>query len=233
MEKFSLFELLSILLPGVVIVYFFGIFTKILSVDLLIDFSELNNIGEIGTGLCLALTIGGLLFVITDKLKDTYLYKNIFGIYKPIGEIFYQIKNPQTDFFKSLNNRSKELFDEEIFFSKDVFSLKEGKDKLKFIKLQSDFFSIAYYDLLYADKIEYPKTYQSYYFLFRQLVTACLMMVFISAIFFWKLPFYNSFIIITICIVFLGITIVLARYFRIEMIKKIYIMYSIHLIKKQ
>jgi len=232
MERFSLFDILSVLLPGAVLLFFLNALKAILAIDFDLDLVDLKNVSEFGFGLSMSLMLGALLNLITNSLKNNKLFVKYLKIYEPIGKIMYSIKKPEEYFFKSLNIQSTYILKEAIFFNAERFAALPKKEKEKFMGLQNKFYSLAYYELQYAGKIDYPKTYQSFYFFFRQLVTASLLMIIISATILWKLALANGIVIIGCCVT-LGITnVLLARFFRSEMVKKLYIIYSIHLNNK-
>lgn len=236
MEKFSLFDLLGILMPGAYCVMVLQVLLNILGVqgDFFKEFLD-NNIVSFSLGLFFSIVLGGLFFYLSDKFKESNFYKNILKIYISIGEIFFSIKHIDTYYTNNLNKQSILWFKNTIFLNVQERNNLNKKEKSDLIKLHGIFYSRAYYELQYNGGIDYPKTYQSFYFFFRNVVTISLFLIPICLIFYFIGNDYKNelLLLLLILIIFFLISIYLARYFRMEMVKKLYIIYSNYLINKK
>ena len=177
MEKFTVFDLLSLLLPGVFLVFILRLLLKYYN---LVPFELTDQLSskltDFGVSLLFSVVLGGLAYYLADKFKKSFLFKKILKIYTPIGMIIFSMKNVEHNFFEILNKKSIEIFGKKIFLTKDEFKNHHNSDKEELIKLQGRFYSLAYYDLQYCDKIDYPRTYQSFYYFFRQIITSIIIL---------------------------------------------------------
>jgi len=113
-------------------------------------------------------------------------------------------------------------------------------DKKKHVKkLQNDFYDRMYYELEHEDKLENARTVQSFYYFFRQLVTAFILLIVaiivlevLSNFIFFGLNRPEISLIVWLLVFILTIliiSIILARWFRKRMVMKMYWAYFSHL----
>lgn len=232
MEKFTLFDLLGLLLPGVLFVF---ISKELLDLYDLIpkefNFTKETSLTELGVWLVISIIFGAGLFRLSDLLKRSFLYVKVLGIYKPIGKIFFSMRSAEPTFLSPLNKQSRLWFNENIFLTKQDFNELKKHEQINLINKHDRFYAKAYYELQYEDKIDYPKAYQSFYFFFRQLTTGFIILIPIIFAFQWNSYLSSVNYLLTFCGTLILISVILARYYRSEMVKKLYIIYSIHLNK--
>lgn len=176
MEKFSLYDLLGLLLPGVLFVYFCNVLNSIFGV---LQFAITANGLDVNTFimLCFALIAGAMLYAINFWLIKRTWYKRLFGMKKPIDELYLKLDVPHWEMNPILNQKAQEWYKKPIFFSEKELEDRKAKLTTEEKKLQDEYYVRMYYELEYMDKIDSAKTLQSFYYFFRQIVTACLMLL--------------------------------------------------------
>jgi len=147
MEKISLYDLLSILLPGALLTL--AIEVIINDFGLKIDSLETNNYFKLTLFLSSSIYIGSLINISTKKLLK--IYKKI-GLFTPL---------------KTIYKSSTELELIKPFLKKKMNSLAFDSKKEKLEQL----WSVVYYELEATGKISSPKAFQSFYFFFRNFFT--------------------------------------------------------------
>lgn len=176
MEKFSLYDLLGLLLPGVLFVYFFNVLNSIFGV---LQFSFTTNGLDVNTFiiLCFALIAGAMLYAINFWLIKQKWYNWLFRMKKHVASLYLELNIPFNAMNQALNQKAMEWYGKNIFYSQDelidraIQLSKEEED------LQDKFYDRMYYELEYLAKIDSAKTLQSFYYFFRQIVTACLLLL--------------------------------------------------------
>jgi len=154
MEKISLYDLLSILLPGSLLT----LFIEMMSKDLNFGFEniELSYYFSLTVFLSSAIFLGSIINILTRKLLK--FYKRI-GLYKPLHKIYKQIHKDSEiiSYYDSLMDKypKKYSFEEKIIHIWDKI----------------------YYKLEANEKIAVPKTFQSFYFFFRNFFTLSLILL--------------------------------------------------------
>lgn len=167
MGKFSLYDLLSVLFPGVIFLYMLNMIREIFSI---FPNYELTDSWEIL--IVMAIVSGGVIYVIsfllTSRLKWWYkisgMYQHISGLYQK-ADIHEIIGN-------GLNKRAKEWYGNDLFFSKSDYNQFTESQKDEVCKLQDNFYDRMYYELDYAGKLSTPKSFQSFYLFFRNVFVA-------------------------------------------------------------
>jgi len=238
MEKFSLYDLLGLLLPGVLFVYFCNVLNSLFGVFTLFDTSIGWNF-DIGILLCFALIAGAMLYAINFWLITKRWYNWLFGMKKHVAELYLELNVPHLPMNETLNRKAKEWYGNNIFFSKEELKHRGTQMTEQEKNLQDELYDRMYYELQYLDKIDSAKTLQSFYYFFRQTVTACLLLLilFIILTFFGlvkgtSIPPNKADYIIWIPILLLLTTILSARHaqwYRKSMVLKMYWAYFTHL----
>lgn len=237
MEKFSLYDFLGLLLPGV---FFLLIFNLLLS-TIIGEQPLIENLDwtlETGILFCLALVTGAFLYVSNFYLIKTRWYNWLFGMYHSITDYFNQLGFDEI-IHNKLNQNAIEWFGKNIFFNKTEFEKLSANDKNEIIKLQGLYYDRMYYELEYLEKIESPKAFQSFYFFFRQNVLASLINLIISS-FTLLLEFFSLVslsdtqlskisIIALISLVLIIFSARLARWYRKRMVLKMFWTYFTHI----
>lgn len=160
MDKFSLYEFLSFVVPGFIalqIVEFYN--SSVFEQANLLNFE--SDIQESFVLFCLSLFAGIFIHIITFKLIKYKWYKQI--IYKPIQDISLKVEEIKK-IMPFLNEEYNKIKKHE---EKDI----KGKDTAPNI------FDFAYYFLETNNKITPAKNFQSLYFWFRNMFTLILITI--------------------------------------------------------
>lgn len=239
MEKFSIYDLIGLLLPGYVFVYFCKLLN--FTFEVFPDFFILSD-NEIGIGIIisLALIFGSLLFALNFFLvKKVKWYSKTLGIYKPVADLYLNMNDLHRTMNDTLNLKSQIWFGRKIFYDSKEFAEIKNDKKKHVRELQNDFYDRMYYELEHEDKLENARTVQSFYYFFRQLVTTFILLMGTTILlevlsnfdlFSFKHP--EDSLIVWLFIFFLSnliISIILARWFRKRMVMKMYWAYFSHL----
>ena len=240
MEKFSLYDFLGLLLPGVIFLFFGNVINNLFGVVPIL-FTTLDFEINIVILLCFALIIGATLYVLNFHLIKTKWYNRIFGMHKHVADIYLKLGYLHPFMNKILNQRAMEWYKEKIFLTRKKFEELEDKEKKRIRKLQDKYYDRMYYELEYLDKNEISKAFQSFYYFFRQTALACVILLFGIFVFqlislFQILGFTaqkNDIIKILwlsiILIIVLIISVLLAKWYRKRLIMKIYQTYFNHI----
>lgn len=238
MEKFSIYDLLGLLLPGFVLVFLCHIINSAYKIiPYTFDDSKLS--AEFGIMFCMSLLAGAFLYAVNFYLFEKY--KNISGMYKGIGDIYANLDDLPDDINSILNVQANHWYHKPIFFTGDELASLEAVERREIFDLQDKFYSKAYYELEYLEKISVPKTFQSFYFFFRQLATGLLLVAIILlviTIISWINIFslhqpdlQNVIWLWTGLIAAYFLSVGHARWYRKNMVFKLFWHYYIHLIK--
>lgn len=235
MEKFSLYDLLGLLLPGVLFLHFLGILNSLfVETDLILPDSNLG----LGAYICFSIIFGASLYSASFYLIQRIpIYSEI--LYKPTGTIYMHDYALRSQLDIKLNETSLAWFGKAIFVSlnEETASSKAEQDLL--CKMREDFYDRMYYTLELSKNNEHPKTFQSFYFFFRQLVLACIIILLFSAVLYGLSrlnvlsllkPEWESLSgFISLIILILATSILLARWYRKRMVEKMYWSFFIYL----
>lgn len=239
MEKFTLYDLLGLFLPGVLFIFFCNVLNNLYNVCPALLTSGGSDIG-IGILLCFALVTGAMLYSVNFYLeKKAGWYRWLFGMKKKVADLFLEMTSLHQLMNTTLNRKAVEWYGKEIYFSKDRFNALPETDQEQAKDTQDEYYDRMYYELEYMNKIDTPKTFQSFYYFFRQLVTASMVLLVMLVILQVASlipcsgliqPELNIPIWLAICFL---ITLILsagnARWYRKSMIAKMYWAYFTHL----
>ena len=238
MGKFSLYDLLGLLLPGVLFLFFCNVISNLYGFAPAF-FGALNWQVNIGITLCFALIIGATLYASNFYLVEQKWYNWFLGMYKPVTVLYLKIKFLHKLMNETLNEKAKEWYGKNIFFSKADFDFLTADQQKETEDLQDEFYDRMYYELEHHAKIEHPKTFQSFYFFFRQTALACILLLFLE-VFLFALHFITSLhlnkpdIFTALCLggllfFILFVSARLAQWYRKRMVMKMYWAYFTHL----
>jgi hypothetical protein len=224
MDKFSLYEILSFLLPGYVLIAIFLLYR-----ELVFNFDPISNSG-LGWGgnillLSIALFTGIILHVFTNWLvsKCKFLAKVIV----PTVQNYSKKKNNTHKIIPFLNGEYKKL-------------RKHYEEPAKPNEAESNLFDFAYYFLEVNDKISAAKNFQSLFYWFRNLFIISFFLLPISIIIIMIIAIGDfsaeqsdiSFWIAAINLIMLAIIAPTARWLRGKTIEKILWAYYVERIHK-
>lgn len=212
MDKLSLYELLSFVVPGFLLIkliefYYINVFEGN-------SFINSDNISENLFLLCISLVLGIIIHVFTNLviLKIKFLSNIIFI---PISNI-------------RLSDYSKKVIP---FLNKDYKLTKGHKATIhKKDKPSSYLFDFAYYYLEVNGKIAQAKNFQSLYFMFRNFFTINIINILISTLFIIYFIYKNdnsnqlkyTIFLLGGLIVTLPIIIYVARWLRVKMVERVF-----------
>ncbi len=239
MVKFSLYDFLGLLLPGVIVLFFcntinnlYGIYSlQVHSVDWKIN---------VGISLCFALIVGAALYASSFYLVNkTKWYNRLFGMYKHVADLYLDMDFRHLPMNESLNKKAIEWFDKDIFYPKEDIDQRPDDERNEIKELQDAYYDRMYYELEYHAKNEQPKTIQSFYFFFRQTALACIILLLLHIVLF-ALSFTpcsclntpdisNALWFGALLFIILFISVRLAQWYRKFMTSKMYWAYFTHL----
>lgn len=238
MEKFSLYDFLGLLLPGVLFVYFGNVLNLLYN---FFPFTYTVSAWDISALilLCVALVAGAMLYTVTFWLIKCQWYNGLFGLKKHVADLYLELNVPFQSMNEVLNKKAMEWCGKNIFFSKAELTARNMPLTDEEKNLQDSYYDRMYYELEYVDKIDSAKTLQSFYYFFRQTVTACLMLLVLHFILIVvglfsgtvmanseaKLVFWIPVLLLTILVLSVGH----ARWYRKSMVLKIYWAFFTHL----
>lgn len=227
MDKFSLYDLLGLVLPGILFLVLTNQLFLAFDIPLPYHISLPGNFDSLSVFLCFALISGACIYVLNFWLVDNLkVYTRWLGIYKSVALLYLEL--PKT-LHKIMNPTFNKKAGESIFYSQKSFSkLDENKT---ITEKQELFFDKMYYDLEYFDKIDSAKTFQSFYFFFRQLVSVFLILIMLTLILYvlsaiakcslFQNCLFTSITLIALSLLFI-VCLVLARWYRKRMVLKMY-----------
>lgn len=239
MEKFSLYDLLGLIMPGIIFVFLGQIILSIFSLCptlLMIDGFEYSTV----ISLSLAIIIGAFLFasnfILVNKCK---LYNAITGMYQHVADIYQNMDFLHHIMNSQLNFKTLDWFGHEVYTTKSEYELLSSEEKDSIKQLQDESYDRIYYELEYLKFDSQTKTAQSFYFFFRQSALAfiILLMVLLSLYLFSFLKIMEHYRGDNGDVLFLGILILcgallsisLAKWFRKRMVMKLYWSYFTYL----
>jgi VIT1/CCC1 family predicted Fe2+/Mn2+ transporter len=238
MEKFSLYDLLAVLFPGIVFIYMLNAIRNLFGI-----FSCYNLTEEWELLIVLSMLFGALIYVVSFTLvsKLKWLYKT-FGLYTHVTDLYY--KTPLHDIVgDTLNKRADEWFHQHIFMSKPEFDALSATEKTGIRTKQDEFYDRMYYELDYAGKLDTAKTFQSFYLFFRNIFIASFISIVTGVIICLLnlVPFLHfaaptcsdstALVIVFAAILFASVSI--ARWYRSRMVYKMYWYFYSHINAKK
>ena len=244
MDKFSLYDLLGLLLPGIFLVWLIHLLNALFQ---FFSFSILPVTWDLNLWLllCFALVAGAMLYVLNFWLVEkTRFYPRLTGLYKPVSELYLK-RNAQHQFMNDrLNKQAVNWYQQEIFFSLTVFKDLQEDVQHQLKVLQNEFYDRMYYELEYHGKLEQAKTFQSFYFFFRQLFSAGLLVLMFAvsmvalchlfpSIYLRCPPVSELLVVGGGLLVILLLSVSLAQWYRKRMVQKMYWAYFSHLNQTQ
>ncbi|MFK8282952.1 type VI-B CRISPR accessory protein Csx27 [Capnocytophaga cynodegmi] len=210
MDRLSIYELLSFVVPGVIMIELMNF-----SAEYVFGKAPLITAGNLSEGLlffAIALSIGCLIHIITFRLIKRKWYKKLACT--PMDKM-----------------KNDEYITEILPDLKEIYRANKGIPMTENISNES-VFDTAYYYLEAQGKISQAKNFQSIYFLFRNIVTLSLFVLPVSVIFFLASLFMKdcllSLKIIGIIIgtfVLGGLSSIVAQWFRVKMTDRIFGLY--------
>lgn len=232
MEKFTLYDLLAIILPGALLTA--GINVLLLQYGIVdkevLSYLEKSQLFKLGLWICQSILLGGLIFKISDLLIRTTLYTKHLPVFQSIGYMFYKLKDIDVYHISFLKDLSVKWFGHNVFLLKNEAEALEEGTRTQYAKEVGLFFSRAYYELEYEGKLNLVMKFQSFYFFFRQTLTSVLLLM---------LPIYavvmkynhkvTPIVLTLIMALIIWVLTYLAKHFRNEMMKKLFITYNTHL----
>lgn len=215
MDRLSIYELLSFIMPGALVVELINFCSS-----QLLNYHTIFTVQNLGEGmvfLFLALFFGSLIHIISFKYLLSRKWYKIM-VYKPIDKI----KN--CDYIEKIYPTLKEMY---------VKIANKKKTEVS----KGEIFDFAYYYLESQDKITQAKNFQSLYFLFRNIFNlgfiACVFLIIIGILSFCKCFNGNMPEILYSLLVVIITTLIsafIARWFRVKMADRIFGTYYADLI---
>ena len=216
MEKFSLYEILSFLLPGFVLIAIVQLYQKYVFECKYLLFSSDSKFSESIILLCLSLFAGIIIHVLTFwiiKQKKISWFEKI--IMPGVQEISVKNKFIQRSI---------------PFLNKEYSKLrKHDEEAVNENEAENHLFDFAYYYLEVNDKISAAKNFQSLYFWFRNMFTVSCLLIPVSMVI-TAIALYKGYactrsdtaiLIMTINLIMLFIIIPAARWLREKYIEKV------------
>jgi len=244
MEKLSLYDLLGLLLPGVIFIFFLNTLSNIygLTPSWLVNANWTNNIGM---SLCFALITGAVLYtsnfhLIEKEIWYSRWYNKLFGMYKPVVNLYLEMEKSLNYMNEELNKKAIKWYKKDIFISKEEYEklLPDNRDEIK--KMHGKFYSRMFSELAYSEKNKHTIAFQSFYFFFRQTALACVLILIMHLIIIGAaiipcsciiIPIKTSIEFTVLTLIVLYITVQLAKWYRKRMVFKMYQKYFTHLDK--
>jgi hypothetical protein len=165
MQKLSLYDLLSVLLPGAIltlVIEFIG-----LNFGIEVSSSDLNEYFTLTLFLSSSIFLGSIINISTRNLLNLYKF---IGLYTPLSQIYS----------KSLGLVHIKPFFQNILDSFTIDFSKNDNDSIENIEKRKleHLWSIIYYELEAKEDIGAPKAFQSFYFFFRNFFTLGIILFF-------------------------------------------------------
>jgi hypothetical protein len=238
MGKFSLYDLLGLLLPGVFFLFFCGAISNIYGLPP-VFLGVLNWQVNIGITLCFALIIGATLYATNFYLVKKQWYNRPLGMYKHVTVLYLKMNFLHQLMNETLNIKANEWYGKNIFFNQADFELLPKDKQTETEDLQDEFYDRMYYELEHHGKIEHAKTVQSFHFFFRQTALACILLLLLNSILFalylifsihaGKSLLFSKLLLDGLLFFILFVSARLAQWYRKRMVMKMYWAYFTHL----
>lgn len=226
MTKFSIYEFLSYLIPGYIGVKLIEHYLDIFSVKF--PYEVVGKIDDSVTILVFAIILGVMLHTFTFKLmKFDWFRKWAYPLESQYVKDSIELRKIVPKVAQLYIKRSQDLFPEE----KETITLSEN-EKLEY---PTYLFDYAYYYLEVNDKDNQTKSFQGFYFLFRNLFTLSLINIFLFVITFFlsfttdDVSLFNihTLIIVIILLLFIWVFSFIAKFLRGKMIHRVFWSYYI------
>jgi len=231
MDKFSLYDLLGLLFPGLFFLYLFQLELNLLEIS---SFSiQMTLKSDWILFLFLGLLIGSLLYVTSFAIVQKKFFVRFFPVYHGVLRIYNNMPFMHDMFANTFNKKAREWTDKDVFIRKDSYDLLDEKQQKLQEDLQDEFYDRMYYELEYLAKIDVSKSFQSFYFFFRQSLLAAILLLLLALILFLysfsHISVKQSICAIGIPLLFCILFTRLAMWYRKQMILKMYYTYFTHL----
>lgn len=237
MEKFSFYDLLSVLFPGVVFVFMLN------AVLGLFGFADCFDLGEEWELTVIFSVLFGALIYVTGFLLTSHckwMYR-LSGLYMPVSQLFFRLQLPEA-VTETLNRRADQWYGKAIFTTSAVYKALPEQEQAELEKMQDEFYDRMYYELDYAGKLDTAKAFQSFYFFFRAVFIASLLSALIGIVLY--LLHFLAFLQIPapeetkLCctgvalLLLLFVSVIIARWYRQRMVYKMYWYFYTHINSK-
>ncbi len=170
MEKISLYDLLSVLLPGAILTLAIKMLIFDLNINLAINNFDIDKHFSLTIFLTTSIFLGSLVNALTWKaqkfIHKDFLFGSISSVYKKIGYTTFQNIKP---FFNELHIK---------LVGKEKSDTYTEKEKISHV------WSEIYYELEAKQQIGVPKNFQSFYFFFRNFFTTGLILIIFHLVYF-------------------------------------------------
>ena len=210
MEKISLYDLLSILLPGAIFTLFIEF--MFFQFNWHIDNYEVNEYFKLTIFLSSSIFFGSIINIITRALLDKYYSKT--WLYEPIPDIYKKLYSDENlPIVKFLTKKLNEIEDNN--FNNKIESLWDE----------------IYFELESNNKIKVAKDFQSFYFFFRNFFTLGLLLLFVLIVL--TIVWYNTkhvfAYLLGFDVIMMILSIISAKWNRKQMVKRLFwTYYSLH-----
>lgn len=244
MDKFSLYDFLGILLPGLLFLFLLGQFNNIWDVAPTDYFTLISEFdwGTLGASICFGFIFGMALYILNFELVKKKWFNQLTGMYTPVAILYQKMGSFHPVLNEVLNTQAQKWYKRNIFLSIEEFEKLNTEERDEIIRWQDEYFDRAYYELEYLEKISVPKSFQSFYFFFRQIATGCIILVAIAIPYtlIYKIvnchmdivSFFHTVNYVLILSVLTLMSIWMARWNRKRMVLKLYYTYFSHLNQK-
>jgi hypothetical protein len=207
MEKVPFFDLLTILLPGALLTIVIQLFTNEFSIDLL-DI-ETNQYFALTVFLSSSIFLGSLLGFISEQLLPVL---RRVGLYTPIAKLYPKMQ--KIDIVSGFYGKMMEKIES------------DSEVELSFHEKIERVWTQIYFYLEANEKIGTPKSFQSFYFFFRNFFTMCLILLLPLCILIYFSGQNDNYILLSIINVFAIILSILAgRWNRKKMVDRVFWIY--------
>lgn len=244
MDKFSIYEILGIILPGLLFLFFLGTINDIWHIipQNFLSFITSPDWKDLSIFFCFGFIFGMFFYTLNFELVKRKWFNKLFGLYVPTGELYHSIKALHI-LNDVLNKKAIDWYGRELFLPSAQFAKLDLRSKEEIKQQQGDFYDRAYYELEYHDKISSARSFQSFYFFFRQMVTVCCLLIMLAAVIILSTRLYQYMTDSTInnipyqktgyFMLMISVLLILCRYLarwnRKRMIFKMYYSYFIHI----
>jgi len=159
MEKIPFYDLLTILLPGALLTLAIQLFA--VEIGFSISDIEMNQYFSLTVFLSATIFLGSFLNFLTQIILP---FLRMIGLFTPLEKLYARMKKVSNmrDFYENMMNEIISDTGEEFTYH----------EKLEGVWIQ------IYYYLEVNQKIASPKSFQSFYFFFRNFFTMCLFLIF-------------------------------------------------------
>lgn len=185
MDKLSLYDILGMLLPGVMFLFFLTIVNCSYAIypESFLSLDTAGEVKELSVLFSFSMIAGSCFYAINFYLVNkTQWYNKLFGMYDHVAKLYLKAPFLHGLMNETLNKKAFERYGKKIFHSKNQFEALEKQEQNTVFDFQDEFYDIMYYELEHHEKIGYAKDFQSFYFFFRQMVTALMLTMILTII---------------------------------------------------